>query len=136
MSENSKEGLPAAVPEVPVSDLNAATVYYRDNLGFDLDWTEDGIGLAGISRGECRLFLANEEYRAHPGNVGPIVIWLNLDSIDDVNDLHSDWSGLGATIVAVPESKAYGLHEFRAADLDGNVFRVFYDFVTPKHELK
>jgi len=126
--------LPGAVPEVPVADLNAATEYYRDKFGFTLDWAEDGIGLAGISRGTCRLFLANKEYRAHPGNVGPIVIWLNLDSADAVNDLHSDWSGRGATIVAVPETKPYGLHEFRAADLDGNVFRVFYDFVTPQLE--
>ena len=134
MSEHSKEGLPAAVPEVPVSDLNAAVDYYRNKFGFNLDWSEDGIGLAGISRGACRLFVANEEYRAHPGNVGPIVIWLNLDSIDAVNDLHSDWRGRGAAIVAVPESKPYGLHEFRGADLDGNVFRVFYDFVTPQFE--
>jgi uncharacterized glyoxalase superfamily protein PhnB len=124
----------AAVPEIPVADLNAATEYYRDKFGFTLDWSEDGIGLAGISRGACRLFLANEDYRAHPGNVGPIVIWLNLDSIDAVNDLHSDWSGRGATIVADPETKPYGLHEFRATDLDGNVFRVFYDFVTPQTE--
>ena len=134
MNDHSSIRLPGAVPEVPVNDLTAATDYYRDKLGFDLDWAEDGIGLAGISRGACRLFLANEEYRAHPGNVGPVVIWLNLDSIDAVSDLHSDWSGRGATIVAVPESKPYGLHEFRAADLDGNVFRVFYDFVTPQLE--
>lgn len=136
MNDHSKLSLPAAVPEVPVADLKAAMEYYRDKLGFNLDWTEDGIGLAGISRGACRLFIANEEYRAHPGNVGPIVIWLNLDSIDAVSDLHSDWSGRGATIVAVPESKPYGLHEFRAADLDGNVFRVFYDFATPELECK
>jgi len=128
--------LPSAVPEIPVIELEAAVGYYRDKLGFTLDWSEDGIGLAGISRGACRLFLANEEYRAHPGNVGPIVIWLNLDSIDDVNDLHSDWSSRGAIIVAVPETKPYGMHEFRAADLDGNVFRVFYDFVTPQLEGK
>jgi catechol 2,3-dioxygenase-like lactoylglutathione lyase family enzyme len=134
MSDRSNNGLPAAIPEIPVADLDAAIGYYRDKLGFTLDWSEDGIGLAGISSGACRLFLANEEYRAYPGNVSPIVIWLNLDSIDSVNDLHVDWSSRGATIVAVPETKPYGLHEFRAADLDGNVFRVFYDFVTPQTE--
>ena len=125
--------LSTAVPEVPVADLDAAVSYYRNKLGFTLDWSEDGVGLAGISGGACRLFLANQEYRAHPGNVGPIVIWLNLESIDAVNDLHI---GRGATIVAAPETKPYGLHEFRAADLDGNVFRVFYDFATPEREGK
>ena len=134
MSDQSNNGLPAAVPEVPVADLEAAVGYYYNKLGFTLDWSEDGIGLAGISRGAGRLFLANEEYRADAGNFGPIVIWLNLESVDAVNDLHIDWSSRGATIVAVPETKPYGLHEFRAADLDGNFFRVFYDFVTPQPE--
>ena len=31
-------------------------------------------------------------------------------------------------IISAPESKPWKLHEFTAADLDGNVFRVFYDF--------
>ena len=131
MSDHSKPRLPAAVPEVPVANLTAATGYYRDKLGFNLDWAEDGIGLAGISRGACRLFPANEEYRAPRGNTGPVVIWLNLDSTDEVNELHDEWSKRGATIVTAPESKPWGLHEFTAADLDGNLFRVFYDFATP-----
>jgi hypothetical protein len=31
-------------------------------------------------------------------------------------------------IISPPESKTRGLHEFTAADLDGNLLRVFYDF--------
>ena len=126
--------LPGPVPEVPVVDLNSSVEYYRDRFGFSLDWSEDGIGLAGISRGSCRLFLANAEYRSYRGNSAPIVIWLNLDSVDEVNELHSDWSGRGATITSAPETKPYGLHEFTASDLDGNQFRVFYDFATPERE--
>jgi len=30
--------------------------------------------------------------------------------------------------------KSWGLHEFTAADPDGNLFRVFYDFATPELE--
>lgn len=33
-----------------------------------------------------------------------------------------------ADIVSAPEPKPWKLHEFTAADLDGNLFRVFYDF--------
>ncbi|NUS60381.1 MAG: hypothetical protein HOQ01_05485, partial [Lysobacter sp.] len=33
-----------------------------------------------------------------------------------------------AIIVARPESKPWKLREFTAADRDGNLFRVFYDF--------
>ena len=55
--------LPGAVPEIPVSDIFAATEYYRDKLGFKLDWLEAEIVLAGMSRDQCRLFLAGPAFR-------------------------------------------------------------------------
>jgi hypothetical protein len=45
-----------------------------------------------------------------------------------VDELHLAWSGRGARIVSPPESKPWKLHEFTAADLDGNLIRVFHDF--------
>ena len=57
-----------------------------------------------------------------------MVIWLNLNSKTEVDQLHEAWSGSGAQIVAKPESKPWNLHEFTARDPDGNLFRVFYDF--------
>jgi len=35
-----------------------------------------------------------------------------------------------AELISTPESKPWGLHGFTAADPDGNLFRVFYDFRT------
>jgi hypothetical protein len=58
--------------------------------------------------------------------------WLNLDSKEDVDELYRAWSASLARLIAAPESKPWGLHEFTAADLDGNLFRVFYDFATPE----
>jgi uncharacterized glyoxalase superfamily protein PhnB len=121
---------PPAIPEIPVSDLNAAADYYVRNFGFTLDWSSDDIGLAGISRGDCRMFLANPDQREGHGNVGPVLTWLNLDSKSAVDDLHRQWSAAKATLVSAPESKPWGLHEFMAKDLDGNLFRVFHDFGT------
>ena len=40
---------PGAVPEIPVSDIEAAVAYYERNLGFTLDWSGEDVGLAGIS---------------------------------------------------------------------------------------
>ena len=126
-----KPDFPGAVPEIPVTDINDAMVYYRDNLGFTVDWGEQELGLAGISRGNCRIFLANREFRKAYGNVGPALTWLNLDSKEDVDDLYREWTAGKAKLISAPESKPWGLHEFTAADPDGNLFRVFYDFATP-----
>ena len=121
---------PAAVPEIPVSNIDRAAIYYKDNLGFSIDWGGEDGGIAGISRGSCRMFMTNTAFRQGHGNAAPVVIWLNLSSKDEVNDLHERWRGSEAKIVSAPESKPWGLHEFTAADLDGNMFRVFYDFGT------
>lgn len=126
--------LPGAVPEIPVSDITAATTYYRDNLSFTLDWLAADIALAGISRDHCRLFLAGPLFREERGNVAPVLTWLNLSSKAEVDDLHEAWRATNAVLLSAPESKPWGLHEFTAADPDGNQFRVFYDVATPERE--
>ena len=124
-----KQEFTPAVPEIPVSDLNAALDYYAHNLGFNIDWGDNGGGnIAGVSKGRCRMFLTDVDFRSGHGNGAPVVIWLNLDSNDDVDELHQIWSASGAKIVSPPESKPWKLHEFTASDPDGNLFRVFYDF--------
>lgn len=125
-----KPTFPAAVPEIPVKDIRAAAAYYQDQFGFTLDWLAADLGLAGISKGHCRLFLADVGFREHYGNAGPVLIWLNLDSNDEVDALYRSWSAGEARLLAPPESKPWGLHEFTAADPDGNLFRVFHDFGT------
>jgi len=51
-----KSKFPSAVPEIPVKDISAAAAYYQTNLGFTLDWGGEELGLAGLSKGNCRIF--------------------------------------------------------------------------------
>ena len=120
------EEFPSAVPELRVSNVARAAVYYEKCFGFSWDWGVEG--LAQVSRGDCRIFLTDNAFRGDSGTGTPLVIWLNLNSKTEVDELHQVWSSNGAEIVARPESKPWNLHEFTAADLDGNLFRVFYDF--------
>ena len=80
------------------------------------------------------MFLTTNAFRKHYQNAGPVVVWLNLDSREQVNELFQVWNSKKAKIVSQPESKPWGLHEFTVADIDGNLFRVFYDFATPERE--
>ncbi|MCW8133283.1 MAG: VOC family protein [Planctomycetota bacterium] len=125
---------PGAVPELPVADVAAAAAYYRDALGFGVDWIADDIDLAGVSRGQCRIFLAGPRFRKERSYPHPIVTWLNLSSKAEVDALYRAWQAAKAVLISAPESKPWGLHEFTAADPDGNRFRVFYDFATPERE--
>jgi uncharacterized glyoxalase superfamily protein PhnB len=119
---------PAAVTEIPAANVDTAVASYVDTLGFTHDWGGDDGGIAGISRGNCRLFVTNPAFRSSYGNVGPILFWLNLESKAEVDALFAEWKRAGATIVSEPEDKPWHLREFLAADLDGNRIRVFYDF--------
>jgi uncharacterized glyoxalase superfamily protein PhnB len=119
---------PAAVPEIPVAHVDAAAAYYVNTLGFTLDFGDDKGGIAGISRGNCRLFLTNKPFREPFGNGSPVLFWLNLDSKAQVDELFAEWKAARARIVSEPEDKPWKLREFVAADLDGNLIRVFYDF--------
>ena len=74
------------------------------------------------------MFLTDRDFRAPHGNAAPVMIWLNLSSKGEVDELHELWKAAGAKIISSPESKPWKLHEFTASDLDGNLFRVFYDF--------
>jgi uncharacterized glyoxalase superfamily protein PhnB len=129
-----KSAFPGPVPEIPVREIAAAAAYYEQSLGFTLDWGDEELGLAGISKGNCRMFLASQRYRKQYGNAGPSLTWLNLESRDEVDELYRVWSSGNARMMSAPESKPWGLHEFTATDLDGNLFRVFYDFATPERE--
>ena len=122
------QDFPGAVPEIPVANIDTATAYYTEAMGFTLDWGDDDGGIAGISKGNCRMFLTNSVFREVKGNAAPVLIWINLASKNEVDELHETWSRANARIVSPPESKPWMLHEFTVADLDGNLFRVFYDF--------
>lgn len=125
---------PPAVPEIPVDELASTTRFHRDRIGFRIDWVAEEIDLAGISRDACRLFLGGPRFREGRGNRGPVVTWLNLESVAEVDALHSDWRSRGATVDGAPETKPCGLHEFLAADADGNLIRVFRDTGTAASE--
>ena len=119
---------PSAVPEIPAETVERAVRYYVEALGFTFDWGDEPGGIAGISRGNCRLFITNRSFRQSYGNTGPVLFWLNLDSRAEVDRLFAEWQSSGAKIVSAPEDKPWKLREFVGADLDGNLIRVFYDF--------
>jgi uncharacterized glyoxalase superfamily protein PhnB len=119
---------PQAIPELPVSNVDAAAKYYVEMLGFTFDWGNDEGGIGGISQGDCRMFLTNASFHQTYGNGGSVVVWLNLTSKQEVDQLHERWAKAGARILAEPEDKPWNLREFTAGDPDGNRLRVFYDF--------
>src|SRR5499425_96020 len=117
--ENMITQFPQAVPEIPVINVEKSAEYYVSALGFHFDWGNDEGGIGGISQGDCRMFLTNPVFRGNQGINGTIIIWLNLNSKQEVDELYQRWQSAGAKMLAEPEDKPWHLREFRVADLDG-----------------
>jgi uncharacterized glyoxalase superfamily protein PhnB len=117
--------LPQPIPELPVSDVRSASQAYTRLMGFRVDWAYQD-SLAGISRDDARLFLRRrtpEESNEHYS----VLVWLNMASAAEVDELHAEWSERGVHIVEELKTASYNLREFTAEDSEGNRLRVFHD---------
>ena len=59
-----------------------------------------------------------------------VLVWLNMGSSAEVDQLHSEWQERGAVLVEELRTTPYNLREFTSQDSDGNRFRVFHDLRT------
>jgi predicted lactoylglutathione lyase len=117
--------LPSPVPELPVRNVQASGDFYEQKLGFRVDWTYED-HLAGISKDAARMFLRRRTEQEEKQGYN-VLVWLNLDSPSEVDQLYEEWKRSGVPIADELETKRWSLREFTAQDLDGNRFRVFYD---------
>lgn len=99
------------MPELPLSDVPAGVAYYRDVLGFSVNYAQDDIGV--MDRDTTRVLLVARTSR-HSG-IGSCYFYVH-----DVDALHSELVGKGAHVQGEPVSQPWGLREFRVLDLEGN----------------
>ena len=103
-------------PILTVRNLAASTRYYREKLGFKLDWEYgDPPDFASVSRGEGVFFMC-QDCQGHPG------AWAMLFA-RDVDRLHDEFRKKGAEIRMAPTDMPWGLREMHVADPDGNILR-------------
>jgi predicted lactoylglutathione lyase len=116
--------LPMPVPEIPVTDVRAAADAYQRQMGFNVDWTYEDY-LAGITKDDARLYLRRRSPEEDQARYA-VLVWLNMASAAEVDELHARWTERGVRIVKELQTAPYGLREFTAEDLDGNRIRVFF----------
>jgi predicted lactoylglutathione lyase len=117
--------LPQPVPELPVTDIHAASEAYAQQMGFSVDWVYED-SLAGVSRDDARVFLRRRTPQEAKAGYA-VLVWLNMAATAEVDQLHAEWKERGVLIVEELRTTSYNLREFTAQDTDGNRFRVFHD---------
>ena len=105
-----------ARPIIRVESLKAAPAYYRDKMGFKVDWDHgDPPNFGSVSRGEFVLFMC-EQCQSSAG------AW-SMTFVHDVDKLYADLQKRGAIIKMPPTDMPWELREMHVADPDGNVIR-------------
>ena len=102
-----------ATPILRVSDFDVSLAYYRDVLGFGLQF-RDG-RFCGIARGDASLMLSE-------GSQGCSATWVYL-GVSDADALHEELLGRGARIRQPPTNYPWGSRELHVLDPDGHVLR-------------
>jgi uncharacterized glyoxalase superfamily protein PhnB len=111
-------------PVLQVEDVAAAVGYYRDVLGFEVDFVfgEPPVH-ARVSAGDrergtaVRLRLVPSEGGGARRDRG--YVWTHVGK--DLDGLFAKYRAAGAEIVSEPADKPWGLREFRLRDPDGHL---------------
>ena len=103
-------------PIFNVASLRKSQSYYRDALGFEVDWDHgDPPNFGSVSRGPLILFMC-EGCQGTPG------AWAMVFA-RDVDALHTEFKERGARIRMAPTDMPWGIRELHVTDPDGNVIR-------------
>jgi catechol 2,3-dioxygenase-like lactoylglutathione lyase family enzyme len=104
-------GMRQALPELPCDDVAAAVAYYRDVLGFKVNYQQHDLGV--MDRDAITILLISRTER-HTG-IGSFEVY-----IDDADALYAELSKQGANIQTQPVSRPWGLRDFCILDCEGN----------------
>jgi catechol 2,3-dioxygenase-like lactoylglutathione lyase family enzyme len=102
------------MPSLPLSDVPAGVAYYRDVLGFKVNYAQDDIGV--MDRDDVTVLLIARTDK-HTG-IGSCYVYIR-----DADALHAELMAKGANVQGEPVSHPWGLRDFLVQDLEGNQIR-------------
>ena len=100
-----------------VRDLEKSAAYWRDVLGFTITW-EEASDWRLAQRGDVRLMLGHCPNDVAASEIHPHS-WFGYVGVDDVDALHGELTGRGATVTA-PRDQPYGMCEIIVTTPDGH----------------
>lgn len=99
------------LPQLPLDDVAAGVAWYRDVLGFRINYQQDDLGV--MDRDSVTLLLIARS-RLHTG-IGSCSVYVN-----DADALCTELRSRGADVQGEPVSRPWGLRDFDVLDPEGN----------------
>jgi predicted enzyme related to lactoylglutathione lyase len=103
------------VPELPVADVTSTQQFYRDKLGFHIDWIWDN-DFGAVTNGHTQIFFSKSE---NPFSDCTLYIF-----VENADTLYDACTTAGVEIVTPIESVPWGMREFVIRDINGHKLRI------------
>lgn len=112
-----------------VKDLSKSIAFYRDKLGFTLDFEIEG--WAWLSRGAFSLMLGHcpDEVPARETKNHSLFAYVSVDAVDD---LYGEFKERGVDSIGEIADKPWGMREFVATTNDGHRILFGQELKKPK----
>ena len=121
MTDENAARVTGIVPQFLVDDLDRAVAYYRDRLGFELDFTYESF-YAGVSRDGCAIHLKHAAKtagdRAHRKQNEHLDAYI---AVAGIRGLFSELQTRGADVIKPLEERPWGCLDFYVTDPDGYI---------------
>jgi catechol 2,3-dioxygenase-like lactoylglutathione lyase family enzyme len=114
--------LKAAIPVLYVRDVAAAAEFYRDKLGFEIEFIHGQPPFYGaVSRGGAVIHLKFvHETVFGPGRVEDEGLIMAFVPVTEVRALYAEFEAKGVSFTQKPTKQAWGGTDFHVSDPDGN----------------
>ena len=99
------------MPELPLDDVPAGVAYYRDVLGFTVNYAQHDIGVMDRDKVRVLLIARTDHHRG----IGSCYVY-----VQNADELHVELVAKGANVQGEPVSRPWGLREFPVLDPEGN----------------
>ena len=110
------------LPHLPVKNLRLTLDYYREQLGFDNEWTF-GHSDGGTGRDELQLLFAEDEGFTNdinnPGHRLPL-LWF----VSNIDEIYAEFKSRRIELADELRTHPYGLREFAFIDINGYYIRI------------
>lgn len=131
--------LKRVIPALPVRQIELAAAFYRDRLGFNVGYQDEGYAIVRRDEAEIHLWAAGDEgwkVRARNGSGSPVVSGaesflagtascrIEVAGIDALYDEYRE-SGVLYGQDTVIEEQPWGTREFPVLDLERNLITFF-----------
>jgi uncharacterized glyoxalase superfamily protein PhnB len=103
--------LKRALPELPLDHVAEGIAYYRDVLGFHINYAQDDLGVMDRDKITVLLIARTERHKG----IGSFGVY-----IADADALHAELVAAGANVLGPPVSRPWGLRQFQIVDPEGN----------------